>query len=271
MKFDSNLAWRQASAAVGANRDVVFPLAGVFFMLPTLGLALFVPPPDPMTAAGTRAVVETLNSYYASILPFVVPMALFQAVGTLALLTLLTDRRRPTVGEAIRLGLQGIVTYLVAQVLIAVSLGVSGGLVIAIAMASGAAALTAVGVAGVLAAAVYVAIRTSLTAPVVVVEGVRNPLAAIQQSWRLTRGNAARIGLFYLLAGIAFLFVIMAISLIAGILFRLVGSAEFARIAEAVISSGLNAVMALYFVAIFAAVHGQLSTFASGRGSDLSG
>jgi len=45
MKFDGNLVWQQASAAVSANREVVLALAGVFFMLPALGLALISPPP----------------------------------------------------------------------------------------------------------------------------------------------------------------------------------------------------------------------------------
>ena len=36
MKFDSNRAWQDSVAAVRANREVLFPVAGVFFLLPSL-------------------------------------------------------------------------------------------------------------------------------------------------------------------------------------------------------------------------------------------
>jgi len=259
MKFDSNLAWQQASAAVSANRDVVLALAGVFFMLPTLGLALLAPPPEPVAGADNKAMLAALSDYYESIMPFVIPMLLFQAAGTLALLALLTDRSRPTVGQAIRLGLQGIVPYVLAQLIIGIGIGFVGAVVIGIGAATGAAGLSVVGAAAVIVLFVYVAIRTSLVGPVISVEGTRGPVAALKRSWLLTQGNAGKVGLFYLLVGIAFMFVIMVISLVAGMIFSLVGSAEVLRIAEAVISSALDAVMALYFVAIIAAVHRQLA------------
>jgi hypothetical protein len=257
MKFDSNLAWKQASAAVAANRDVVLALAGVFFLLPTLGLTLLFPPPEPPIGAGNEAIMEMLSDYYMTIMPFVLPMVLFQAAGTLALLTLLTDRTRPTVGQAIRLGVTGVLPYVLAQLIIALGFGFAGGFVLAIGAATGAAAITVIGVMAVIVLAVYIAIRTSLVGPVIVVEGVRSPIAALKRSWRLTEGNALRIGLFYALVGIAFMIVTIVISVVAGILFTLFGSAEVSKMAEAVISSGINAVMVLYFVAIIAAVHRQ--------------
>lgn len=204
-------------------------------------------------------------------LPYLLPMALFQALGTLALLTLLTDRTRPTVGEAIRLGVRAIIPYVLAQLLIVIALGLAGGIAIAAGAATGIAALAAIGAAVVIALAVYVMIRTSLVGPVIAVDGERNPVAAIRRSWLLTQGNAARIGVFYLLAGIAFMFVIMVIMLIAGILFALFGSDQVSKMAEAVVSSGLNAVMVLYFVGIVAAVHGQLGRPPSDGESDLPG
>lgn len=259
MKFDGNLAWQQASAAVAANRDVVLALAGVFFMLPALCLNLLVPPPQRPAGAGSEAVMAVMNDYYMTILPYVLPMALFQAAGTLALLTLLTDRTRPTVAQAISLGVRGILPYVLTQLIIGLGVGVAGGFVVGIGAATGVAAIMAIGIAAITVLFIYVLIRTSLVGPVIVVEGERNPVAALKRSWRLSHGNTVRIGLFYLLVGIAFLFVIMVITLVTGILFTLFGSAEVSRTAEAVISSGLNAVMALYFVGIIAAVHRQLA------------
>jgi hypothetical protein len=268
MKFDANLAWQQASTAVSANRDVVLALAGVFYMLPSLGLALIYPPPQLADGASSEAVMNAMSSYYLDILPFVIPLLLFQAAGTLALLTLLTDRSRPTVAQAIGIGVRGIVPYVLAQVILALGIGVAGAVLIAITAAAGMAAAAALGIAAVVALAIYLGIRTSLAGPVIVVEGVRNPLTALQRSWRLTGGNTARIGLFYLLVIVAFLFVILVVTLVTGIVFSLLASVQLQTAAQAVISSLLEAVVALYFVAIIAAVHRQLAGRPAGTDSD---
>ncbi|MDG2005487.1 MAG: glycerophosphoryl diester phosphodiesterase membrane domain-containing protein [Novosphingobium sp.] len=240
-------------------------LAGVFFLLPTLGLTLLVPPPEPLPDAGTEAMMAMMSDYYAAILPFVLPMVLFQAAGTLGLLTLLTDRSRPTVSEAIRLGVRGVFPYVLAQLIIGLGVGVVGGFILAIGAVTGVAAIAAIGAGAIFALVIYTLIRTSLVGPIIVVEGERSPVAALKRSWQLTQRNTARIGLFYLLVGIAILFVTMVISLVAGLLFALFGSAEVSRMADAVIQSGLSAVMALYFVSIIAAVHRQLAGLSPGE------
>ena len=120
MKFDSNLAWRQASATVSANRDVLLALAGVFFLLPRLVLSLFMPEPQSRPNMTPAEMMEMLQNFYLQIAPYAIPMMLFQAVGTLAMLTLFTDRSRPTVGQAIRQGARGLFPYLAAQFLLVV-------------------------------------------------------------------------------------------------------------------------------------------------------
>lgn len=123
MKFDSNRAWTQASQAVSANREVVLALAGVFFLLPQLAFAIFFPQPEIANGADGPQVVTAVKAYYSSILPVMIPLALLQALGTLSLLCLLDSERRPTVGEAIRAGVKGLVPYLVAQILLGMGLG----------------------------------------------------------------------------------------------------------------------------------------------------
>lgn len=257
--FDSSLAWKQASSAIAANRDVVLALAGVFFLLPGLALSLFFPQPEPVVGATPEQMMAQMSDYYLAILPFAIPMVLFQALGTLTLLTLLTDRTRPTVGEAIRMGAAGIIPYFLAQILLGLGGGLVGGTLLAVAAATGSAALGAIGVGALVALFVYVAVRTSLSAPVIAVEGERNPVAALRRSWALTQGNAGRIALFYFLVGLAFLVVIMIASTLIGILLSLLASDHVTMVVMAVVSSAFNALLALYFVAIIAAVHGQLA------------
>jgi hypothetical protein len=259
MKFDSNLAWKQAASAVAANREVLLALSGVFLLLPSLAFALFFPAPEPAAGASEQDMLALTRDYYVSALPAMIPMALVQAAGTLALLTLFTDRSQPTVGEAIRLGVAGLLTYFAAQLMLGVAIGVVGGTLLAAGALSGSQAVVGLAIAAVVAVAVWIAVRTSLAAPIVAVERERNPVTALQRSWRLTRGNAGRIGLFYLLVMIAFLVVMSIVMAIVGIVLALVAGGEVVRIAGAVLSSALGAVMTLYLVAILAAVHRQLA------------
>jgi len=259
MKFDSNLAWKQASSAIAANREVLLALSGVFFLLPSLAFGLFFPQPEPAAGQNEQQLLALMGDYYSSAMPFMIPMALVQAAGTLALLTLFTDRSRPTVGEAIRQGIAGIVPYFLAQIMLGIAIGVVGGVLLAIGALTGAAALVGLAIAVVVALAIYAAIKTSLVAPIIAVERERNPVAAIRRSWLLTKGNSARIGLFYALVIVVFFVVMMILMALVGIVLALVAGDEVARVVAAVVSSTLGSVMTLYLVGIVAAIHRQLA------------
>jgi hypothetical protein len=259
MKFDSSLAWKQASAAISANREVLLALSGVFFLLPGLALALFLPAPEPVPGQSEKQAMAALQQYYLSAMPFLIPMALIQAMGTLALLTLFTDRSRPTVGQAIKLGLGGILPFIAAQLLFGLTIVVIGWSLLALGAFTGSPLVAGLGIAIVILLAIYGWIKTSLVAPIVAVERVRNPVIALQRSWRLTKGNSVRIGLFYLLLLIVFMVLIGVITIVVGIVLAMVASAETGRIAGAVVSSAITAVMTLYFVAVIATVHRQLA------------
>ena len=259
MTFNSNLAWKEASAAIAANRDVLLALAGVFFLLPSLALGLFFPQPEPAAGLSEQQLMALMQDYYLSVAPLVIPMALVQAAGTLAMLTMLTDRSRPTVGQAIRQGFGGMVPYVLAQLLLGIGLGLAGSVLLAVASLSGIGALVVLAIVALFLAVAYTAIRTSLSGPIIAVERVRNPVAALRRSWRLTSGNAARIGVFYVLVMVVFLVLMAVIMAVTGIVLALVSGGEAARIAAAVLSASMGAAMALYFVAIIAAVHRQLA------------
>lgn len=257
--FDSNRAWQQATAAIRANREVLLALSGVFFLLPSLAFSLLFPQPTPPSGMDEQAAASFAIQYYSAVLPFAVPVAILQAAGTLALLTLLTDRTRPTVGEAIRTGFIALVPYIFSQILVALGYGLTGGLTLTVLGLTGSNAVVGVGLAALFAGIIYIYIRTSLTAPVVAVEGVRNPIAALSRSWALTRGHAGRILVFYALVLLAFVIVLMVVTSLSGLLLALLLPAKLAAIVSAVITSALGASMALTIVAIVAAVHAQLA------------
>lgn len=259
MKFDSMLAWRQASSAVKTNRDVLLAIAGVCFLLPSLVLELFFPQPEPPVGMDEQAMMEMASNYYVSLIPVLIPILVLQALGTLSLIELLTDRSRPTVAEAMRTGARSIVTYLLAQLALGLSVGLIGGLILAIFTLAGVPALAGMGLAMVMALITVLVVRTSVTAPVIVAERLRNPIEALRRAFEITRGNGLRLFVFYFLVLVAFLVVAMVLGLLVGIPVNLLGSAETARVITAVVSSMVNALMALYFVALIVAAHQQLA------------
>jgi hypothetical protein len=259
MRFDSNLAWKESVQAVSANREVLLALAGVFFMLPSLVFALLFPQPEPPAGITPEQAVAAMGDFYRTALPYMLIMSLIQAVGTLSVLTLFTDRARPTVGEAIGRGIGGVLSYLGAYFLIGLGVGLIGGILIGGAAAAGAPLFAVLIGFGLLAVVIYIAVRLSLIAPVVAVDRVRNPVAALRRSWELTRGNTGGILLFYVLLGIAFIVVLLVIMGLIGLMLALVVGGEGAKIGAAVISSLLTGVMTLYFIAVMASIHRQLS------------
>lgn len=259
MKFDSNLAWKQASGAVYANREVLLALAGVFFMLPQLALAIFYPQPEPAAGMSEQQVMDAVTAYYGSILPVAIPMVLLQAVGTIALLALLDGQRRPTVGEAIGGSLKGVMPYLAAQIVSGLAIGLLAVAVIGGLGVLGGTAGAVIALAVVLVVAIYAGVRLSLTAVVVAVEHVFNPLTALARSWHLTKGNTARLLGFYALFILAFVVILILTNVLVGIPLALAAPDHVASIVQALLGSALSALMALYFVAILAASHRQLA------------
>ncbi len=258
MKFDSSRAWSQASQAVSANREVVIALAGVFFLLPQLVFAIFFPPPETGAGMNERQMMAALQAYYLSIAPVMIPMALFQALGSLSLLTLLDSERRPTVAEAIRAGVKGVVPYLLAQILTGMALAVIALLFAGLLGAVGGVVGGVIGLAVVLLFAIVIGVRLSIAAPVIAVENVFNPVTALVRSWQLTKGNTARLLGFYALLVVAML-VLLIFANVLTMPVALLAPVEVARFVSAAVESLLASIMALYFVAVIAQVHRQLA------------
>lgn len=259
MKLDSNRAWKDASRNVSRNREAIVAVAGVFFLLPQLVLALFFPQPEPAVGMSEAQIMDLLQGYYLATLPALLPMVFCQALGTVTLLTLLSHAARPTVGEALRHSLSGVLTYLGAQILLGLAIGFGGGLVLSLLALSGIRALVVAGLLLVLVAVAGIVLRVSLSAAVVAIEGERNPMRALRRSWALTAGSGWRLFSFYALVFVAFLVIQMVLGIVIGIPVAMLGGSYGAQIATALVSAMLNALMAVYLVAIVGAVHLQFA------------
>ena len=122
-KLDMGTAWTQATGLMGANRDTISAIAGLFFFLPSLASGLLMPelanPPQPAPGAdpevAMRAMLDQIGAIYAANWPLLLGLVAVQFIGTMSLFALLTDRGNPTVGEALRTGARSLPSYLAAQ------------------------------------------------------------------------------------------------------------------------------------------------------------
>ena len=268
MKLEMNRAWGQAMALIGANKDVVFVVAGVFFFLPYMVFLLAMPEMaalgDPATA---DAAFEQLGAFYADAWWAMLLISVLQGIGMLGLLALLTDHRRPTVGEALKIGASKILSYLAAYILLAIVAGMVAVLLIGGAGATGSLALGFTGFVAAFALAAYAFVKFSLVAPVLVKEGVANPITALQRSWRMTKGNSFRLFAFYFLLVIALFVLMMVISIVVGLVLALFGPGA-QTFGSALLGSLMNALWATIFLAVLAAVHDQLGGTSSAQISE---
>lgn len=259
MAFSGTQAWQDAQQTVSRNREIFLALAGVFYLVPALLVTLAYPQPEPQPGMTPEQTIALVTEFWKGAFPAYILLGLFQTAGTLALLRLCTDRSRPTVGEAIRVGFSGLLSYFGAQLLLGLGFGLIGGVLVAIGGISGSIAVTALAITALVVVLIYVLVRTALLPPVIAVDGERNPIAALRRSWELTRGTAGSILLFFLLLGLAFGVVLIVTMLVVGIILALLAGAETAKTLGAIVSTALTAGMTLYFVTALASIHRQLA------------
>ena len=269
MKLEMNRAWNDAVRLVRRSREVVLIVAGVFFFLPYLAFTLVAPDPmaglSPTQTQSVEQTMKVMTAFYAQVWWALVLIAVLQGIGMLGLLALLTDRRRPTVGEAIKIGAGKVLSYIAAYLIFGMVFGTVVTLIATLAAASGSTAIVGLVFLLALIAWVILFIRFSLVGPVLVKEGTANPIGALIRSWHLTAGNTWRLFAFYFLLVVATFVVTVVASAVLSLGFGLFG-AESARIGDALVMSLVNAAWATLFLAVLAAVHEQLSAPAQPAG-----
>lgn len=266
-KLDMGKAWTQATGLIGANRDTISAIAGLFFFLPTLALALFAPElanPEPMAApngnpqAAMQAMIDQMAQAYADNWLLFAAMTLAQFVGSLSLLALLTDRARPTVRDALTSGLRSLASYMGAQLLSALGVALAFGIPLGLVAAAGSPIATVLfgivlGIVG-----LYVFIKLSLIAPVIAIDGALNPITALARSWRLTKGNSVRIAAFLALLLVTIGIIAALVTGIVGLVLSALG-AQVASLGNAVVSAVINTGIGVIYLVVIAAIHRQLA------------
>lgn len=255
--LDSSAAWASATRMVAANRDLLMAIAGVFFLLPWLAGAIFVPPLPSTRGMSEVQVIETIQSYYSAAIPILLPLSFLPMAGMLTMFFAMLDNERPTVAQAIRKSLSALPTYVAAQLLVGLSI-LPLSLLLALVLPDWVALAVA------FAALLYLSMRTMLVGPVVTVRRERNPVRSIRESIRLTRGNAGHILLFVALAALVFLVVYGLVMMFVSVVLVLILQGEPQRIVGEIIDSALKAFGYTYFVAMLAAIYRQLANDMAG-------
>lgn len=267
MPFDSNRAWREATVSLAANREVLLAVAGVFFLLPGFASVIFLSDfqADLLTNLGNSAATERIMAGMTGpVVSFGIVSFLLQSLGYLALLALLTDRARPTVGQALGIAIRALPTVVGAALLFfAGYLGVVLVLVVFAAAASsatGPGAIAAMVGLLMIAGVVYAMVKMSLALPVIVIERVSNPVTALARSWRLTRGNSFRLFFFYLLLAVVYFVVVMVVGVATmGAAVLIAGQGKLATLVGGLVSAIVGAVASALLAAVLAAIHRQLA------------
>lgn len=265
--LDALAAWQSASSMVAANRDVMLAIAGVFFLLPSLVFAVFVPAPVmPAGVTGTDA-FKLMQDFYSASFPYLLAITVLQIAGIQALLIVMTDKAFPTVAQAIGMGFRETPVALLAQFLFGIGLGLLLVVVVGLASVTGVPAVATAATLITIAIGVNLFLRFLLIAPVIAVERLRNPVAVLRRSWALTRGQVGRLALFFGLALLLYLVVSSLVMMVVSLILAFVTQGEVQRVLVAAVSSAITAGAVVYFAAMLGAVYRQLiATAPNGAG-----
>ncbi len=277
MGFDMNRTWSQAIALVQANFQLLAIIAGVFLLLPNV--LFYVVLPDFTAMLGMSQDPEVMSAMLGDmagrLIAFGLVAMLCQLIGYMAMVALMGDSR-PTVGEALRNAFSNLPTMIGVTILL-ILVYIAVGLVLSLATGLLAAALGALlGEAAALLlsflvlfvllfAMLYVAARFTLTVPSVVLGGMRNPVAVLGNSYKLTSPFAKRIFLFYLLLIVCYLVLSIIIGAVMGLLAAMLGSGPGSALFIGLVNGVMAAAVAMIFSGILVSMYEQIA----GHGEEI--
>ncbi|MGB5484406.1 hypothetical protein [Parasphingorhabdus sp.] len=198
VKLNYMQCWNGAMALLGAHKEAILAIAGVFLFLPTFLFAQFVAQP---ILTGD----EDLNGLLAVYTPYLNENALaimasnfVISFGGLAIYLTLAPSRNTTVADDLITALKAFLIYLIANLL--TGLLVLPGLFLFVLPGA------------------YIWARLVLAPVVIADRGERNPVGAIKKSWSLTQNNGFSILLFILIIAVTGTITIGAVQAVVGII-----------------------------------------------------
>lgn len=236
-KLDGGQAWSDAMAMLRGRREILLTLTGFFLLLPMLVLLMLRwPNLGAETSAGAMA---QWNAWSESNSLWLLLVAMIGSFGRAAMLVLTFDRARPTVGEALGAAARLFLWFYLAGLL--ASLIQYGGFLLFV------------------LPGLYLLGRLFVVEPVLVAEGVTNPVRAIVRSFEVTRGSGWRIfGVNAIVVLGAFVF-LLAVSTVLGVLAAVLQLPGLGLFLSALVCAGVFAGIYLVLMLLSVAAYAQLA------------
>jgi hypothetical protein len=239
MKLDYMVCWNDAMAMLGANKEAVAAIAGVFLFLPSLVWAYFVGEP-PIEGLTDAAEIQAAQFAFLADNAFgLMASNLVVGFGSLSLYVLLAPNRRDTVGDVLKAALGLFLFFLIANIIVAFGMLLGFFLFI---------------IPG-----LYLLGRFSLVPMVIADQEERNPIEAIKKNWELTKGNGWSILLFLVMIILVGGITVLVAGLVVGLIVGLASGGAGWPFFENLFTSALGAAFQVILIAVIAAIYRQLS------------
>ena len=237
-KFTQNAVWADTLRLTRTHWAALIAIAGVFIFLPTLLVNHFFPMADPPEGVDLQIYVQFVLDYYSRNALPVVLQSFVVMTGSAAMLRL-AFARGGTVGAALLFAIALLPVYSVLIVLM--NLAVGAGFML------------------LLVPGLYLWGRLLPASPAMVAEERRNPIDALGRGWALSEGHGWLIISLYLLVAIPAGILMLAISLVTGILFKLAAGQELGALLGMIVLCAMQAVAASLLTMLSAAIYRALA------------
>lgn len=261
-KFDLGAAWDDSMVLLKSHIALTATVAAVFLFLPTLAVSWFGPVPiEPADTATFEQIMAAARESAMQAAPYQVLVSVIAAIGGVGILRLWLSRTGTSVGDALIFALKMVPTMIAIQLILGAALGLGALVLIMPGIAAGGGAISAlllfVGVTALIVLLLYFWGRLAVVSPALTDKTLYNPLAAIQESWQLTKGNGWRICLFLFLVTLV---VLIAAIMLGGVVAIAAGTGEgIGRILTGLVEASVAAAGGLVSTAIVAATYRQLA------------
>lgn len=237
MQFSYSAVWDDTVRMLRANASLLLAVAGAFLFLPAVVVGFVAPEPT------GEVTLEALLAYIAAHWPLLMLVNLIGVTGNLALLILVLDRGRPTVGRAIGAAAALLPFYFIASLL--------AGFVIL------------VGIIALILPGLYAIGRLAVLGAVMVAEGRRGPIDALRRTVAVSRGHGWAIIGIVLLVVLAFYILNFAFTAVLGSLFLLLdharGGPGIGALLTLIMEGALGAIFSTTLIVLLASIYRRLT------------
>jgi len=241
MKLDYMQCWNGAMALLGAHKEAILAIAGVFLFLPTLLFAQYVAPPILTGEEDGNALIAIYAAYFNDNAFAMLASNLVMGFGGLAIYFALVPSRSHTVADNLTAALKFLVIYLIANLL-------SGVMIM-------------LGLMLFILPGLYLACRFVLIPVILADRQERSPIELLKQSWSLTRDSGFAILFFLLIIMVVGGIATNVLEAVTGIVVGLATGGEGWMLIVNLVAALVGTVFQLILYAVIVSIYIELSGY----------